>query len=415
MRDESSELWRNSRPPHRALEMVVVVPVRDEARHLTATLQALASQLDLTGRPYEPAKFEILLLANNCNDHSARLARDFARSHPQLALHVEEIELPVDDAHIGHVRRLLMDAACRRLAQASDDQAFVLSTDGDTMVDRYWLARTAEEFALGADAVGGRIALDPCEGLDASTLRHHRYDAAYRLSVAKLESLVDPDPADPWPRHHQHFGASLAVRRVAYLAVGGIPAVRYLEDEALVSAMRRADLRIRHSPNVHVVTSSRRQGRVEVGLSWQLQRWASTPEAAKGMFVDDASHTANEIFTRCRARAAWNCDGAQDWNAMARALGPALSVSDVWLRETAAATSTFGAFWQQVCHRRHLATTVPQVPIRQALRQLRELTRALAGAPARGLTTNLSCQQAPVPRRATGLALALGSQHRQAA
>ena len=84
MRDESFELWCDSRRPHRALEMVVVVPVRDEARHLTATLQALASQLDLTGRPYEPAKFEILLLANNCNDHSARLARDFARSHPQL-------------------------------------------------------------------------------------------------------------------------------------------------------------------------------------------------------------------------------------------------------------------------------------------------------------------------------------------
>ena len=49
MISECSWLCRDSLPPNRALEMVVVIPACDEARHLTTSLRALASQLDMDG------------------------------------------------------------------------------------------------------------------------------------------------------------------------------------------------------------------------------------------------------------------------------------------------------------------------------------------------------------------------------
>lgn len=39
--------------------------------------------------------------------------------------------------------------------------------------------------------------------------------------------------ADPWPRHHWHFGASLALTARAYRCVGGLPMVRYPGNKAL--------------------------------------------------------------------------------------------------------------------------------------------------------------------------------------
>ena len=112
---QDTGLWLAAPPPHPALEAVVIVPARNEAEGLPATL---AGQRDLHGRALDRGPFEMLLLANNCDDDSAALARRFARRHTGFALHVEDIQRPPPDAHIGTVRRLLMDAACRRL-QAS--------------------------------------------------------------------------------------------------------------------------------------------------------------------------------------------------------------------------------------------------------------------------------------------------------
>lgn len=143
----------------------------------------------------------MLVLANNRHDQSARVAADFSRALPDLALNVEEVTLPVAHAHIGHVRKLLMDAACERLSRAGAMNGIVASTDGDSVVGVSWLAALQREFKLGVAAVGGRIMLNPKGPIEPHTLRRQRCDTAYKLARAKLEYLVDPDPADPWPRH----------------------------------------------------------------------------------------------------------------------------------------------------------------------------------------------------------------------
>lgn len=369
-------LWHLAPLPHPALSIVVVVPVRNEAAGLAATLQSLASQQELSGAPFDPAQFEVLLLANNCTDESANVAREFACAHPGLPLHVAEVHVPSADAHIGHVRRLLMDAACNRLDIAGAVRGVVASTDGDTQVDRHWLAHTLQEFASGVDAVGGRIALDPRAPIDRGTLRRQRCDAAYRLALARLESLLDPDPADPWPRHHQHFGASLAVSREAYLKVGGVPPVRYLEDEALVSALRRADMRVRHSPQVRVLTSPRCNGRAEVGLSWQLRQWSARQDCAAPMLVDDPDGIAAQISVRRQLRNTWRSGASSHWKLTASSVARCFDVSAHWLQAAASLAETFGALWAEVTARGPSGERFPQVPVRQAIDRLHALILA---------------------------------------
>ena len=63
--------WKRLPPPHPSLELSVVMPVRDEARRLPAALRALASQRDADGTPFDPRRFEIIVLANNCSDAEA--------------------------------------------------------------------------------------------------------------------------------------------------------------------------------------------------------------------------------------------------------------------------------------------------------------------------------------------------------
>jgi hypothetical protein len=332
--------------------MCLVLPVRNEALALASTLASIAAQRTLLGGPFDMARVEVLVLANNCTDDSAAIARACAKAHPALAVHVEEVQLPPAQAHIGHVRGLLMDAACARLA-CSRQGGYVVSTDGDTVVDPQWLASMQRAFEAGADVVGGRILLDPQTALDPATLRLHRCDTAHRLAQSRLEHLLDPDPADPWPRHHQHFGASLALRSQAYSRVGGMPEVRFLEDQALVDACRRADLRIRHCPLVRVWTSARREGRVEVGLSWQLRQWAERGEAATPLCVEDPDGFVARVQQRRQLRETWRAD----------------------TRAAPAGSLPFGALWAEVDAASSAAAPRPQVPVRQAIDRLQALVR----------------------------------------
>ncbi|HEX5164536.1 MAG TPA: glycosyltransferase [Thermomicrobiales bacterium] len=260
-------------PPRPALRIAVVIPVRDEQECLPAALAALAGQRDLDGSPLDRDCYEIILLVNNSVDASAAIACVFARQDPSLALHVVEIDLPDDEAHVGRARRMLMDAAAARLPW----NGVIATTDADTRVAPDWVATTLAEVAAGADAVAGRIRVDPTSFADDSghARRLHLLDVTYRSLVDELEARLTPDPFDPWPRHFQHFGASMAVTVGAYRRVGGIPPLSSLEDVALYDALRAVNARIRHSPAVRVVTSARPVGRTGFGFAVQLQRWSA--------------------------------------------------------------------------------------------------------------------------------------------
>jgi glycosyltransferase involved in cell wall biosynthesis len=276
----------------------VIVPVRNEAASIGAVIDALANQHGV-----DQADYEIIVLANNCDDDSAALAHAAVQRHPGLRLDVIEQTFPPEQANIGHARRALMDEAARRLGP----DGVITSTDGDTIVDSHWLAATLREIAAGADLVGGRIlARWPDDGsIDSATRRCHLNDTAYRFLMAEVEDLIDPDPADPWPRHFQHFGASLAITTRAYRAVGGLPRVDCLEDMALYEELRRIDERIRHSLAVRVSSAARPGGRVRMGFSTQLAEWRDLKRDGGTRYVESAGFLIDQYRFSRKLREAW--------------------------------------------------------------------------------------------------------------
>ncbi len=337
----------------------MIIPVRNEARRLPATLRALAAQVELDGSRFDPRRFEVIVLANNCTDSSADAVRRFAARHPGLAIHAVEARFPRPVSHVGHARACLMNHACERLARTAGADGVIASTDGDTQVAPDWLAATLAEIASGAEAVGGRIVTGDDTVLPPALRRLARRDETYQRLRVRLEHALDPDHADPWPRHHQHFGASLAVTVRAYQRVGGLPPEPFLEDEALYQALRRHDLNVRHSTSVTVVTSSRRAGRVAVGLSWQLREWAARAAANEDARVADPARWADTIVLRRRLRRCWNVarhraqhEPSARYQGTVERIAERLDVPARWLARQAATQETFGALWHAVEARR---------------------------------------------------------------
>lgn len=360
--------------PSPDVQMGVIVPARNEAARIAATLDSLCRQVDQAGCPVPVKRYEILVLANNCTDTTARIAHEVRRRHPQHRLHVCEVTFPPEQANIGNARRWLMDLAAERLGGLAHPRRIIASTDADTIAAPDWLAAIATEIAGGADAVGGRIITGyPGDGTDPALRRYHLNDVTFQHLIAELESRLDPIAHDPWPRHHQHFGANLATTVGAYLGVGGLPQVITLEDMAYFDVLRRADARVRHSPRVRVRTSARRDGRVELGLSTQLGEWADALERGVIPLVEAAADAEDRI----RERRAW-----REWWYGMRSHPPAARRDIDWARAKHH-FAAFGALYD--------ATQAGQPP-----GALEPVTDAIAALRLR-LAAVRTCSLAPLP------------------
>lgn len=366
-------------PPSPYCKISVIVPVRNEAQNIETTLTALAHQVDLVGQPFDPRQYEVILLANNCSDDSAAIAQRFAEQHPTLALHVVEMTLPPEQAYIGRVRQILMDEAYRRLMMLGHKRGVIASTDGDTRVASNWIAANLYEIACGVDAVGGRIVTEP-EGrraLDPTTRSYHLREVGYRYLIAELESYLDNDPYDPWPRHYQHYGASLAVTAQMYEQVGGLPPVRSPEDVAFYRALVRANARFRHSPMVQVVTSARQTGRAQAGLANQLSEWAVMGRQNLPFLVESAPEIETRLRSRHQLRVLWwqFLNGYQPTFEDVKPLANNLGVTAGWLTNELTQPQTFGLLFERVEQRQQQEGTWKKrwslIDIKQAISDLR--------------------------------------------
>ncbi len=275
-------------------DIVVAIPVRDEAALIGDCLRALALQ--------GGAAADILLLVNNSRDGTAVLARAACPTLP-CRVHVVEHEFPPEQATAGHARRLAVQLAC----DLTRPGGIVATTDADGCVAPDWLAATLAAFEAGADAVCGRAVIDPVDALRIP--RHlHEDDAlevAYGAALDRIAALLDPDPADPWPRHTEESGASIAVRREVLLQAGGVPAVRSGEDRLLLAALRRIDARIRHDPAVWVTVSGRTQGRAEGGMADTIARRIVRQDSHLDEAMEKVADRVRRIGLRRLLRVAW--------------------------------------------------------------------------------------------------------------
>lgn len=266
--------------PDRALEAVVVVPARDEAERVGACLRALTTQ-----RGIRPCAYEVILVLDDCRDATHERALAAAQGSP-LILHLVE---PSGSGGVGRARRLGMDLACGRLLEVGRPRGLVASTDADSIVAEDWLVAQLTLLRAGAQAIGGRIELDPEEAreLRPEVLAHRRHQAARRMRTV-LECSTPSDR--PLAEHHQFSGASLGVTAALYRECGGLPAPSALEDEAFEHTLQRLSIAIHRSNSVRVRTSARTDGRAPRGLAHDL---ALACRAADEQLVADEQLAVN--------------------------------------------------------------------------------------------------------------------------
>ena len=131
---------------------IVAIPARNEEERLPHLIRSLGNQtwLAVRGR-----RLHVVLVLNNCDDASAKVALREAAYHPNLFLDLIKVDFSAEDAHVGSARRLAME----RASQISVDpmRTVLLTTDADSAPTRTWIDANLRAIEAGADIVGGRI------------------------------------------------------------------------------------------------------------------------------------------------------------------------------------------------------------------------------------------------------------------
>lgn len=289
--------------PAQSCRVTVCVPARNEASLIERTLIALCEQRDRDGRPLPRGSFDIIVVANNCRDATADIVRGFARRMTPIEIFTIEAVFDPADAHIGTARRYVMDLAATRYLAAGRPDGIIASIDSDTIADADWIAGIVHGMR-SADAVAGQVTIAATDynALLAPVRLLYARELTYRRVLAEVEGLIDPEAADPNPRHGSFVGASFAVSASTYVTAGRIPPLARLEDLAFAHALRRIDARVRHSTLVRASTSARLRPRVAGGFGTFLADLHAQAERGESFTVEHAQRSLDDLFVRAALR-----------------------------------------------------------------------------------------------------------------
>jgi glycosyltransferase involved in cell wall biosynthesis len=314
--------------------LIVAIPMHNEAEYIEKCLVALAQQEG--ARP-----FGVVALLNNCTDATSRIVDGLASRLP-YELHILEYWLDPSVRSAGLARRL----AVRHAEGLAGDGGIVLTTDADGMVATNWIAANVAAIEAGSDAVAGMAELDS-EGAATIPLQlqlDEEKSEIFGTLLDEIDWLLDPDVSDPWPRHTQHSGASIAVRASWLAQVGGIPAVAMGEDRELFARLRQFDARIRHSRDVVVSVSGRTVGRAVGGMADAIARRLREPDQWLDDNLEPALDHARRAMLRAHAREAWS---EQLSGHSASTLANSMELPVATVRHALQAT-TFGRAWSDL-------------------------------------------------------------------
>lgn len=293
-----------------APRVIVAIPVRNEVGRIEACLRALDRQRDARAD-------KVVLLLNNCDDGTAARV---CQIKPALGVECEiiERELEGDQASAGFARSL----AFRHAAIGLCEQDLLVTTDADGEVAENWIAANLAAFDHGADVICGRAVIDPVEARLIPAHLHEDDALECRLGALndEIAALLDPDPHDPWPRHTEHSGASIAVTVAAWRRVGGIPELPSGEDRAFIDRLQGMDARVRHCNAIRVTVSGRIVGRAAGGMADTIRRRMVRQDDFVDDRIEPAADRYRRVLLRAQARAIWSCAGG-DVASLADALG----------------------------------------------------------------------------------------------
>lgn len=157
--------------PTRAPRLAVIVPAHDEEAGIAATLRSLAAMR------YPPELLMTIVVADNCNDATAAVARE------EGAVVLER----TDPARRGKGHALAW--ALERLETDAPETEAVLMVDADCEVDPGLAAAATARLAAGAGAVQCDYVVANPEAAPASALRYAAFALVNTVRPAGKESL----------------------------------------------------------------------------------------------------------------------------------------------------------------------------------------------------------------------------------
>jgi hypothetical protein len=231
--------------------VVVAIPARDEERTVGRTVLDVRRALRVARGLAYVRHATVEVVAHRCRDATAAVAERALGRDGQVTR---------DETSwwVGQVRDVGVRRGLAMLGGRPED-TWVLSTDADTRVGAQWVVDVlARARRVDAEAVVGLAPLDRWRGSAEGA-------AAYaRLLAGGMR------PDDPVHQHDHVYGANLAVRADAYLAVDGFPAVPHGEDQALVDRLELSGRRLLRTADITVRTSGRMTARAAGGLADRL-------------------------------------------------------------------------------------------------------------------------------------------------
>ncbi len=194
----------------------------------------------------------IVAVLDSCTDDTADVVGRIAAG---MRSRVETVQVSV--SRVGAARRIGIETALEILDQ---DQAWLSTTDADSVVPADWFVRQLAHRDGGAEVVVGTVHVDNWQ--DRARLQPE-WERAY---LAEHDRLADG--------HRHVHGANLSFSARAYLRTSGFADVVSDEDVRIVDAFRTGGEPIAWASDLSVATSVRRIGRAPHGFASYLNRLA---------------------------------------------------------------------------------------------------------------------------------------------
>lgn len=242
-------------------DLVVVVPARNEASHIAASLQSILRAVAVAAESLHDVR--IVLVADRCTDQTAAIAKSvFEHSPAGVVAHC-------DEGNVARARSFGVAVGRSKLVAPDPGRTWIANTDADTVVRSDWIVQQLQLADLGLCAVAGTIEIRDFPGLPASARRH--FAAHYTDSL----------PATG-PHPHVH-AANLGVRLDAYDLAGAWGDLSRSEDRDLWNRLSHQGLPIASVSELKVSTSGRSVGRIRGGFAdWLREHVRERDESASG-------------------------------------------------------------------------------------------------------------------------------------
>ncbi len=234
----------------RAVDVVVVVPARNEADRIAPCLRSVRTSLERAADAGAVRRVAVAVVGHHCSDDTLGQADRILAGLPHVLV-ADETSTTVGDVRAVGVGAALDLLRCPR-------EVWILNTDADSVVPAAWVTDVLAHAGREHHAVVGMVRLSG-DRLDAvGRANNPGAAAAYRRIIR----------TGIHGRTHDHvYGANLAVRADAYAGVGEFPSVPVGEDAALVRDLVADGRPVARPVDLVVTTSARRDGRATGGLA----------------------------------------------------------------------------------------------------------------------------------------------------